>query len=140
MNFRVLICLAVVAGPLCAADTPRVQFNRDVLPILAENCFKCHGPDEKARKVKLRLDTRAGAMSVVVPGKSSESELVRRVHAPSDDGGMPPPQANRKLTAVQKELLTRWIDQGADWGRHWAYELPLRPHQAPASDNAWVRN
>src|SRR5438093_1941953 len=96
-----IIQILALKGMAHAADAPKVHFSRDVLPILAENCFKCHGPDEKARKAKLRLDTKSGALAVVVPGKSGESELVRRIHAPTEDGGMPPPQANRKLTAQQ---------------------------------------
>ena len=143
MKLRTLLVLILVAtfvGPARAADGPSVQFSHDILPILAANCFQCHGPDEKARKAKLRLDTQAGALAVVVPGKSGESELVRRIHAPTDDGGMPPRQANRKLTATQKELLKRWIDEGAAWAKHWAYEPPVRPNLVPAPNPAWVRN
>src|SRR5882724_4752026 len=136
----VLILLAAMAAPARAADGPSVRFSRDILPILAANCFQCHGPDEKARKAKLRLDTQAGVLAVVVPGKRAESELVRRIHAPTDDGGMPPKQANRQLTAPQKETLKRWIDEGAAWSKHWAYELPTRPDLPPAADPAWARN
>src|SRR5262249_14962695 len=123
-----------------AADATKIQFSRDVLPILAANCFQCHGPDEKSRKAKLRLDTRTGALAVVAPGKSGESELVRRISAPTDDGGMPPKQANRKLSAQQKDLLKRWVDEGAAWSKHWAYESPRRPELPSVYDPAWVRN
>jgi uncharacterized coiled-coil protein SlyX len=135
-----IILFAALAQPARAADAPKIPFSRDVLPILAANCFQCHGPDEKARKAKLRLDTRAGALAVVVPGKSAESELVRRIHAQTDDGGMPPKQANRKLTAAQRDLLTRWIDEGAAWAKHWAYEPPVRPVLPQVLDPRWVRN
>ncbi len=121
------------------ADAP-VRFGRDILPILAENCFKCHGPDEKARKAKLRLDTREGALKVIVPGKSAGSELVRRIHAAPGDGHMPPPRSGRSLTAEQQALLTRWVDQGAPWGKHWAYEPPLRPDLPEVKDVRWPRN
>src|SRR5438128_5636971 len=110
-----------------AAGGQPVQFSRDILPLLSQNCFQCHGPDEKARKAKLRLDTQDGARKVVVPGKRADSELVRRIAAEDPEERMPPLKSGRKLTALQKELLARWIDQGAAWGKHWAYETPVRP-------------
>src|SRR5437879_1324707 len=99
-----------------------ILFSRDISPIISENCLRCHGPDEKARKAKLRLDTREGVAGVVVPGKSTQSELIRRVTAGSEDDVMPPPSSKRKLTTQQKEVLRRWVDQGAHWGKHWAYD------------------
>jgi hypothetical protein len=117
-----------------------VRFGRDILPILSENCFKCHGPDEKARKAKLRLDTHEGALKVIVPGKAAASELVRRINAAPGDGHMPPARSNRTLTAEQKALLKRWIDQGGAWGKHWAYEPPQRPDLPAVKNAGWVRN
>jgi Protein of unknown function (DUF1553)/Protein of unknown function (DUF1549)/Concanavalin A-like lectin/glucanases superfamily/Planctomycete cytochrome C len=123
-----------------AADgPPTIRFGRDILPILSHNCFQCHGPDEKARKAKLRLDTNKGALSVVVPGKSGDSELIRRINEDADEL-MPPPRTNRKLTAEQKETLRRWIDEGAVWGKHWAYEAVVRPSLPPVKDASWPRN
>jgi hypothetical protein len=129
----VAVVLAVagagVGGPRpggAASPDAAVRFGRDVLPILSDNCFLCHGPDAKARKADLRLDTHDGALAVIVPGKSAESELVRRITA-ADDERMPPPKTKRALTPAQKETLRRWIDQGAPWGKHWAYESPERP-------------
>jgi hypothetical protein len=119
------------------APTAPVRFGRDILPILSENCFRCHGPDEKARKAKLRLDTHEGALAAVVPGKSTASELIRRINADSDDERMPPPKSNRRLTAEQKEFLRRWIDQGAVWGKHWAYETPARPALPVVKNKGW---
>src|SRR5439155_13487080 len=90
-----------------------VDFNRDIRPILSDNCYQCHGPDEKARKAKLRLDIKEGAFrvkdgkTVIIPGKSAESELIRRITNTDPDEVMPPPKSNRKLTAAQKELLKR---------------------------------
>src|SRR5438552_2608112 len=107
-----------------------VRFSRDVLPILANNCFQCHGPDEKARKAKLRLDTKDGAfrlrdgVAVIVPGKSADSELYQRIISHDETEVMPPPGSKKKLTAQQKEILKRWIDQGARWGQHWSFEPP----------------
>ncbi|MGB0579223.1 MAG: PSD1 and planctomycete cytochrome C domain-containing protein [Limisphaerales bacterium] len=123
-------------------DAASIDFSRDVLPILSDKCFHCHGPDEAQRKAKLRLDTEAGVLReqdrVIVPGKSSESEFVRRVFA-TDDDLMPPVDSNRKLSAAEKETLKRWIDEGAKWGRHWAFVKPLRPN-SPATEDKWVRN
>src|SRR4051812_5711807 len=126
----------LLALPSCGslrAATP-VRFSRDILPILSENCFPCHGPDDKARKAQLRLDTRAGALGkaksgqpAILPGKAAASELIARVLSADDSEVMPPPKSKRKLTAEQKEVLRRWIDEGAAWGKHWAYETPVRP-------------
>jgi Protein of unknown function (DUF1553)/Protein of unknown function (DUF1549)/Planctomycete cytochrome C len=117
-----------------------VAFSRDVLPIISENCLRCHGPDEKARKAKLRLDTREGVLGVVVAGKSSKSELIRRVTADSEDEVMPPPSSKRKLTTQQKETLRRWVDQGAHWGKHWAYDTLQRPPLPTVHGSRWCRN
>jgi hypothetical protein len=117
-----------------------VQFSRDILPILSENCLRCHGPDERARKAKLRLDTSDGAARVLVPGKSSGSELIRRITSLEEDVIMPPPKTGRKLTDQQKAILRRWIDEGAAWGKHWAYETPRRPSLPPVRNRDWCRN
>ncbi|MBI5760127.1 MAG: DUF1549 domain-containing protein [Planctomycetales bacterium] len=112
-------------------DAGDVNFSRDVLPILSDNCFQCHGPDQNARKADLRLDTKDGVFRadspVVVPGKSGESELIARITSTDPDEVMPPPKSNRKLTPAQIELLRKWIDSGATWGKHWAFEAPQRP-------------
>lgn len=110
-----------------------INFSREIVPILSDNCFQCHGPDEKARKAKLRLDTKEGAfrvkdeVAVIVPGKSSESELYRRIMTDDPDDHMPPAKSNRKLTPQQIQLLKRWIDEGAKWGEHWAFEKLSQP-------------
>src|SRR5688500_5514436 len=113
----------------CARAVP-VEFGRDILPILSDNCFKCHGPDEEARKAKLRLDRKAEAfrdhdgVRVIVPGSSRESELIARIFSDDPDEVMPPPKSNRTLTSTQKDLLKQWIDQGAPWAEHWAFAAP----------------
>jgi hypothetical protein len=117
-----------LASPALADE--RVDFARDVLPILSDNCFKCHGPDEKARKADLRLDTKEGTLArggPVVPGKSAESELYKRVASADPADLMPPPRSNKKLRPEQVATLKRWIDQGAPWGQHWAFTAPKRP-------------
>jgi hypothetical protein len=119
--------LAVAPAARAQAPAPTVDFNRDVRPILSNNCFQCHGPDEKTRKGKLRLDTREGATeAVVIPGKPGASELIRRVVA-KDDGAMPPPKTGKALTPREVEVLTRWVREGAGYAPHWAYVRPVRP-------------
>lgn len=109
-----------------AADP--VSYGRDVRPILAENCFYCHGQDANHRKADLRLDTKDGqrANQAVVPAKPNESELVRRILSTDAETQMPPPKSNRKLTAEQKVILQRWIEQDAPFDGHWAYQVPVR--------------
>src|SRR5438105_11357736 len=105
-----LVIVSAGGHSLAAAPT-QVDYGRDVLPILSDKCYHCHGPDEKARKAKLRLDTKEGAFrvkdgkAVIMPGKSSESELVRRITTTNADDLMPPPDSNRKLTEEQIETL-----------------------------------
>ncbi len=117
---------------LHAADTGNVDFGREILPILSQNCFHCHGPDSGTREAKLRLDQHEGifrqreGVTVVTPGKPEESELLLRVMSAHDDEVMPPPETKKKLTVAQIELLKRWINEGAVWGKHWAYQPPER--------------
>jgi len=138
-----LVVLVACTGPALTEErrqTAAVIFSRDVLPILSENCFLCHGPDKTMRKAKLRLDIKDGAMRVITPGKSAESELIQRITTSDPDELMPPFKSNRKLTQAQKELLRRWIDQGAAWGKHWAYETLQRPTAPVVKDQSWCRN
>ncbi|HEV3261425.1 MAG TPA: DUF1553 domain-containing protein [Gemmataceae bacterium] len=139
LSLLTLPALARAGSPVRPTAAP-IVFGRDILPILSENCFRCHGPDKKARKAKLRLDAHKGALRVIVPGKSADSKLIRRICATSPKERMPPPKSNRKLTDEQKELLRRWIDQGAAWGKHWAYETPHRPELPPVKNASWPRN
>ncbi|MCI0458969.1 MAG: PSD1 and planctomycete cytochrome C domain-containing protein [Gemmataceae bacterium] len=127
--------------------TPRVDFNRQVRPILAEYCFNCHGPDDKGRKAKLRFDTRDGALAelrsgdhAIVPGKASDSVLIERVTAKSARQVMPPPKTGKKLSPQQIATLRDWINQGADWAPHWSYVPPTRPAVPQLADASWARN
>jgi Protein of unknown function (DUF1553)/Protein of unknown function (DUF1549)/Planctomycete cytochrome C len=119
--------LVIAAGPLPAQD--RLGFNRDVRPILADHCFACHGPDKAKRKAKLRLDERASAVEkrAIVPGKPGDSELIVRVFSTDAEVVMPPTEAHKPLSAGQKQVLKRWIAEGAEFQGHWAYERPARP-------------
>jgi Protein of unknown function (DUF1553)/Protein of unknown function (DUF1549)/Planctomycete cytochrome C len=128
------------AGPEQNPTSPvpaRVEFNRDVRPILSDSCFLCHGPDRNRRKAELRLDLRDEAIKAeaFVPGKPDESELVARIFSTDPDEMMPPPKSNKKLDARQKEILKRWVQQGAEYQQHWSYEKPFRA-QSPAGPNA----
>lgn len=110
-----------------AAEVP-VNFSREILPLLSENCLSCHGPDEAERKADLRLDTREGALAALVPGAPEKSLLLERVRTRDADEIMPPPKSHKPpLSAEQAALLERWIREGAVWGRHWAFEKPVRP-------------
>ncbi len=133
------------AAPVDPAGKP-VDFDRDIRPILSDNCFACHGPDEKQRKVNFRLDTRDGAFAdrggyqVIVPGKSADSKLYQRISAAKPAMRMPPASFERNLTEAQVDLIRRWIDQGAKWETHWSYVPPKRPDLPAVKETAWVRN
>jgi hypothetical protein len=131
------LLLAVLIAQLLpgAAAKPlpaRIEFNRDVRPILSDNCFHCHGFDEKTRDGGRRLDVGAGALAevdgvrAIVPGKPEESDLWVRVISDDKDEVMPPPKAHKKLAARDKEILKRWIEQGAEYQDHWAYIAPAK--------------
>lgn len=123
-----------------------VDFNHDIRPILADKCFKCHGPDEKSRAAELRLDTREGALRErdgthpLVPGKPDQSEAYLRIISTDDNERMPPKDSGLSLTKGQVELVKRWIEQGAPWQEHWAFE-PIRVPELPAvTRKDWGKN
>jgi hypothetical protein len=106
-----------------------ISFDRDIQPILSENCYFCHGTDPKHREGDLRLDLREDALDsgAIIPGKPEKSELIDRIHAKDPDDLMPPPDSNRKLTSEQKNLLARWIKEGAEYTEHWAFTRLPKP-------------
>jgi hypothetical protein len=111
-----------------------VNFAREVRPILSDNCFACHGPDEKKRKAGLRLDTKEGAFSklesggaAIVPGKPDASDLIDRIENDDPELRMPPKNSGKQLTTGQVAILRRWIEQGAPSTTHWAFEAPRKP-------------
>lgn len=115
----------------------KLEFNHDIRPILSDNCFSCHGPDEKARQAGLRLDQSDGARTklesgktAIVPGQVSESEIVRRMLSDDPNVKMPPAESGKHVTVSQIEVLKRWIGQGAEYQNHWAYVTPSRPRVA----------
>ncbi len=144
-HYLLALCTVTACGLTPVSGFPQttqpvspVDFREQIQPLLAGHCFACHGPDEQERQAGLRLDLEEGAKeSVIVPGLSADSELVKRIFSDDPDTVMPPPDSNRPLTAEQKELLRRWIDQGAGWQQHWAFE-PIRAVEPPATDSPWA--
>lgn len=122
------LILATLSSVAFAEAIPdKVEYNRDVRPILSDNCFFCHGPDANHREADLRLDLRDAAIEKLAPGKPNESELVARIISQDPDLQMPPPEANKQLTPQQIEVLKRWVEQGAGYQKHWSYEPPVKP-------------
>ena len=138
MSPAAICALALSVG---YADPP--SFDREVLPVLSDFCFHCHGPDAKARKGDLRLDVASDALRkeqpVIVPGKASESELIRRMVTHEDHEVMPPKKLGKKPTVAQIDALKRWIDAGAQWGKHWSFEAPVRSALPSVKQEKWIR-
>ncbi|MDB5339843.1 MAG: hypothetical protein JWN70_5462, partial [Planctomycetaceae bacterium] len=141
--------LFVAAAILClphSASAEDISFNRDVRPILSEYCFACHGFDAKQRKADLRLDVAEGAYAErdgdtpLKPGNLMESELWLRVISDNPEEIMPPPATKKKLTPEHKEILRKWIEQGAKYQKHWAFEVPVKPAEPTVKNMAWARN
>jgi hypothetical protein len=140
--------VVVVAGlltPVAWADD-KIDFNRDIRPILSDNCFACHGPDKAKRKAELRLDTKEGLFGEVdgnypvVAGKVEKSEVYLRIAAEDEEERMPPKKTGKTLTKQQVELIRKWIEQGAEHKGHWAYVKPERPAAPEAENDPFVRN
>ena len=149
---RSLIAVAVLQGvsllalPVSRAED-RVNYNRDIRPILSNVCYTCHGPDKAERSNDLRLDVKASVFgrlesgkTAVVPGHSDKSELYRRITNTDADERMPPTDSGKKLTPQQIVLLKKWIDQGGDWKAHWSFIKPVRPRLPEVKHTAAVRN
>jgi hypothetical protein len=142
-----IVALAVTLSPchlvtLSSAQAQRPEYNRDVRPILVENCFLCHGPDSASRKARLRLDQRDWAIKkgAIVPGHPEQSELIARICAKDASERMPPRKTQKILTAAQKETLRRWIAAGAEYQPHWSFLAPKRPPVPAVKNKGWVRN
>lgn len=136
-----------IANPAAPQSSSTIDYNRQVRPILSDNCFKCHGPDETHRQGGLRLDVPDASLqpadsgtAAIVPGKPDQSELVRRVFSTDSDEVMPPPDSDRRLKPEDKELLKTWIAQGARFQNHWSFVPPQRPPLPEIKNTAWPRN
>ena len=148
-----VVLAGVGIGSVGNSAVPRaLSFNRDVRPILAENCFLCHGPDPSTRKAGLRLDTEKGLFekrtdekgretpAPVLRGKPQESELFARLLSTDKDEVMPPPDSHKKLKPADIELLKRWIVEGAPWQNHWSFIPPQKAALPSVTNAAWVKN
>ena len=143
-----ILTIAIAAGTSTSNAQPHVpsgqlKFNRDIRPILAQYCFKCHGTDQRSREGKLRLDEPAWATGVgesgkraIVPGSPDDSELIRRIFSPDEDEVMPPPHTKLMLPDVAKATLKTWISQGAEYEKHWAYVPPNVEAASKATQSA----
>src|SRR5690349_15198309 len=140
------MCLPALYAWQAPSNPPEkpVDFNRDIRPILSDNCFACHGPEEDGRQGNLRLDTKEGVFTdrsgyqIIVPGNSATSRLYQRISATQRK--MPPASSGRTLTPKQIELIREWIDKGAKWQSHWAFDPLKRPAIPDVKDKTWPKN
>ncbi|HUS35561.1 MAG TPA: PSD1 and planctomycete cytochrome C domain-containing protein [Verrucomicrobiae bacterium] len=138
--------LCFVGARVVCSAAQAIDFNRDIRPIISDNCVACHGPDKEKRKAGLRLDEEASSRAelksgnhAIVPGKLEESALVARITTTDEDDVMPPLKSNKKLTAAQIEKLKAWIAGGGKYAQHWSFVKPERPALPQVKDKAWVR-
>ena len=146
LSLLVVLWLQPLASK-AAPSSGKVQFNRDIRPILADHCYSCHGPDKAKRKAGLRLDERVGALTAlesgkhaIVPGDVAKSRILEVVATSNDDDRMPPAKTGKRLSAHQIDLLTRWIREGAEFEAHWAYVAPEKQPLPAVKQREWVRN
>ena len=147
LSIATVFTLAVSKSGANEGKDGEIQFNRDIRPILSNNCFECHGPDQEARQTELRLDTKHGLLSklengavAVVARDLFKSLVFQRITASDAEERMPPADSGKQLTAKEIGLIGRWIQQGAKWQGHWAYMPPLRPQLPKVSREEWVGN
>src|SRR5215471_4561607 len=145
MRIRFVFAALTLAAVL-PANGQTVEFNRDIRPILSDNCFTCHGPDKAHRVTTLRFDVEEDAKQTlgsgrhaIVAGDSASSEMIRRVTA-TNATHMPPASTGKTLSAEQIDLLKKWIDQGAVWEKHWSFIPPRRPALPNTTDPQWIKN
>lgn len=135
----------ILLAGIPAAAAP-VDFQRQIRPLLSENCFQCHGPDSGTRMAGLRLDRREDAFHIrksgvlIVPGKPDASLVYQRISATDASRRMPPAMSRKSMTPQQVALIRQWIEQGAPWRNHWAFEAPVKPALPAVKDAPWVRN
>lgn len=145
MGWGTRSCLLLIAACLLPGTARgaggELNYNRDIRPILSAHCFSCHGPDSNSREADLRLDQREAAVEhAIVPGDASASEVVKRINASDEYELMPPPDAKKPLSQKQRDLLVRWINEGADYAQHWSFIAPTRPALPKVQQSEWPRN
>lgn len=139
LTFGVTLALQPIAAE-------KLQFDRDIRPILSDKCYACHGPDPAVREADLRLDTKAGAFSepsgypIIVPGEPENSELILRITHEDLQQRMPPEFSHRQPTQEQIDTLIQWVAEGAEWEEHWVYNLPKQVEPPPVTDTEWIQN
>ena len=133
---RFIAILSLLSAGVMSA---KVDFTRDVRPILSDKCFQCHGPDEASRKANLRLDVKDSALRVVTPGDAPASKLYQRVSHEKKALRMPPPYSGLSLTDAEIQTLKQWISEGAEFRSHWAYEPPRRVEPPAVASTEWSR-
>jgi hypothetical protein len=131
----------LAASRLCHAEE-KISYSREILPVLSDKCFYCHGPDKEHRKEDLRLDIRAEAIKAFAwdPEMPSKSEVLIRIFSNDEDERMPPPDSHRSLSEEQKNLIKKWVEQGAEYETHWAFVAPPKEIPVPAIDSPWAKN
>ncbi|MEI7567317.1 MAG: DUF1549 domain-containing protein, partial [Opitutaceae bacterium] len=138
--------LLFASNPADASAPRKLEFNRDIRPILSENCFHCHGQDPNHREAKLRLDDRDNATAdrdgyaVIAPGQPNDSELIFRLLSKDEEEQMPPPSSNKHVTPEQTALLRRWIAEGATYEKHWAFIPPQKPRPPLVTASHWAHH
>lgn len=139
---RQLFIVGLIGAVINAAGAEKISFNHEIRPILAGNCFDCHGPDKNSRKAGLRLDTFEGATAdgVIVPGKPEASEILKRLTTTDHDDRMPPPETKRMVTSDQVAKLRQWIKEGAEYQKHWAFIPPVPEEPPSVKQSKWPRN
>ena len=147
VSWFVGLTVGTAAPASTAGAVSLIDFNRDIRPILSENCFACHGPDEGRRKSGLRLDIEAEAFKelksgrhALIPGDVEHSTLVTRLLTKDEDDLMPPPKSGKKLTEREIGLLKTWVKSGAKWKQHWSFLPPETPAVPKPKNSRWVRN
>ncbi|HEY0072489.1 MAG TPA: DUF1549 domain-containing protein, partial [Abditibacteriaceae bacterium] len=145
-RFTLAFCIAVLFTASHKANS-KVDFNREIRPLMSDTCFRCHGFDANTRKGKLRLDDRESALKAgrsgkpaIVPGKPEASEIIKRIFATDESEIMPPPEAHKTFTTAQKELFRQWVKEGADYPKHWAFIPPQKPAFPKVKNTRWSQN
>ena len=145
--YRIMIALLTVPLlPAISLSESPVDFNHDIRPLLSNNCLTCHGPDEDERATELRVDTEEGSRidlggyAAISPGDPDASELIARITTDDEDLRMPPAGKGRPLAEKEVELIRRWIEQGANYDKHWSYQVPVRPSLPNVKRRDWIRN
>lgn len=141
---QILSCMAMFLLVPHSQAAERIDFNRDIRPLLSDNCFACHGPDANHREADLRLDQRDSLLDVeraiVISENPDESELLARIISDDPDVKMPPPGSGKELKAEEIQRIRDWIEQGAQWQEHWAFAPPMRSQLPAVEETSWARN